>query len=275
MDRAGAEKLVKQRSQEFAALSAEPDVSPADVEASEKRLVDEQRRLDQARQELHTSEGALSNVGGAAVREEVLRLDEALELARAREKDMEIDADAWKLLRDTLRSVENEEGAHLGRALAQPVAKKFGELTGGRYEGLRLNPELKTEGIDVAGATVPDEDVVSNLSVGTRDQLATLIRLTIAEQLKCAIVLDDHLVHSDPARLTWFREVLLKTSLEAQVLVLTCRPEDYLEDAELGDGMPATRDVAGGTIRALDMERIVKRWEKPLPPSSKATGYIT
>lgn len=268
MDRAGAENLVKQRSREFAALPAEPDVSPPDVEVSEKRLADAQGRLDLARQELHTSEGALSKVGGAAVREEALRLEEALELARTREKEMEVDADAWKLLRDTLRSVENEEGAHLGRALAQPVTKKFAELTGGRYEGLRLNSELTTEGIDVPGATVTDEDVVSLLSVGTRDQLATLIRLTIAQQLKSAIVLDDHLVHADPARLAWFREVLLKTSLEAQVLVLTCRPEDYLEDAELGDGMLATRDVAGGTIRALDMERIVRRWEKPLPRPS-------
>jgi hypothetical protein len=121
-----------------------------------------------------------------------------------------------------------------------------------------------------------DEDVVSVLSVGTRDQLATLIRLTIAEQLKSAIILDDHLVHTDPVRLAWFRDVLLKTSLEAQVLVLTCRPEDYLVSADFGGGVPATRDVAGGTIRALDMERIVRRWGTPpvgatsLPPANRA-----
>lgn len=66
------------------------------------------------------------------------------------------------------------------------------------------------------------------LSVGTRDPLAALIRLTIAGHLRSAVVLDDHLVHSDLARLQWFREALQKTAVNAQVIVLTCRAEDYV-----------------------------------------------
>ena len=277
MDLPAAERLLAQRSADLSALGADPDVSEADVEAGERRASDAQRLLELARQELHMSEGALSKVGGAAVREEAFRLEEALLLARTREREVEVDADAWKLLHETLRAVENEEGAHLGRALALPVTQRFAELTGGRYEALRLNAELQTEGLGVTGANTADGDVVSVLSVGTRDQLATLIRLAIAEQLKSAIVLDDHLVHTDPARLAWFRDVLLRTSLEAQVLVLTCRPEDYLNHLELGPDVPPIRDVAGGTIRALDLERIVKRWGAPVtatslgPPNGAAT----
>jgi len=45
-------------------------------------------------------------------------------------------------------------------------------------------------------------------------QLATLIRLTVAEQLKSAIILDDHLVHTDPKRLAWFRDVLTRDGPE-------------------------------------------------------------
>jgi DNA repair exonuclease SbcCD ATPase subunit len=201
----------------------------------------------------------LSKVGGAAIREELERIDEALAVARTREKDLELDADAWKLLLETLREVENEEGAHLGRALAGPVTTRFAELTSGRYGNLRLDAALKAEAVDVAGGGAQGADVLEALSVGTRNQLATLIRLTIADQLKSAIVLDDHLVNSDPRRLAWFRDVLMKTALNAQIIILTCRPEDYLTRDEL-PAETATRDLAGGAIRAVDVARVLKRW---------------
>jgi hypothetical protein len=116
--------------------------------------------------------------------------------------------------------------------------------------------------VDVVGVGAPAADVLGALSVGTRNQLATIIRLTIADQLKAAIVLDDHLVNSDPARLVWFREALRKTALNAQVIVLTCRPEDYLADADL-PGDAAARDIGGGSVRAIRFEAVVKRWSPP------------
>jgi hypothetical protein len=262
MDRAGAAALCEQREAELRALPASPVTSEEDVANAERACVETQRELEAANEELHKSEGALSKVGGAAVREEVERVREAIEAATTREKELEIDADAWKLLRDTLRAVENEEGSHLGRALAGPVATKFGELTAGRYKNLRLDAKLKTEALDAATGVVSGATVLSALSVGTRDQLATLIRVTIASQLKTTIVLDDHLVHTDPKRLLWFRDVLLKTALSTQVIVLTCRPEDYLSRNELPEGV-STRDLAGGTIRAIDMTRVVSRWVEP------------
>jgi hypothetical protein len=54
----------------------------------------------------------------------------------------------------------------------------------------------------------PGDSVLEVLSVGTREQLATLLRLAIAEQLRSAIVLDDHLVQTDATRLAWFRQTL-------------------------------------------------------------------
>ncbi len=186
-------------------------------------------------------------------------------------ENYEIDADAWMLLRETLREVENEEGAHLGRALAGPVTTKFIELTRGRYTELRLDAALKTDALGVAKTAVEGTDVLAALSVGTRDQLATLIRLTIADQLRSAIVLDDHLVHTDPKRLEWFRSVLTQTALNTQVIVLTCRPGDYLSTNELADGAPA-RDLAGGTVRAVDVALVVKRYARA--PSQPPPGGV-
>jgi uncharacterized protein YhaN len=205
-------------------------------------------------------EGALSKVGGAALREEVERIEEARVAAETRERELEVDADAWKLLRDTLREVENDEGAHLGRALAGPVTARFEELTGGRYRGLRLDAALKSEALEAMATSASGDEVLDALSVGTRDQLAVLIRLTIADQLKSTIVLDDHLVHTDPARLRWFRDMLQRTAVNTQVIVLTCRPEDYLPHEELLIDT-AIHDTAAGTLRAINGARVIKRWE--------------
>jgi uncharacterized protein YhaN len=218
------------------------------------------RQHDEAKEELHKAEGALSKVGGSAIREEVGRLDEALTVARAREEDLVVEANAWKLLFETLRAVENEEGAHLGRALAGPVTARFAELTSGRYANLRLAQTLTAEAVDVVGGGAQGADVLEALSVGTRNQLATLIRLTIADQLKSTIILDDHLVNSDPTRLDWFRDVLVKTAVNTQIIILTCRPEDYLRKDEFPAGEPA-RDLAGGAIRVVDVARVVTRYE--------------
>jgi DNA repair protein SbcC/Rad50 len=190
----------------------------------------------------------------------VERLKEACVAAETRERELEVDANAWLLLRDTLREVENEEGAHLGRALAIPVTARFEELTAGRYRGLRFDAALKAEALEAISTSAGGDEVLEALSVGTRDQLAALVRLTIADQIKSTIVLDDHLVHTDPTRLLWFRDVLHRTAVNTQVIVLTCRGEDYLSGSDLPvDGV--STDLAGGTIRAINMARALTRWE--------------
>jgi uncharacterized protein YhaN len=94
--------------------------------------------------------------------------------------------------------------------------------------------------------------------VGTRSQLAALIRLTIADQLQNSIVLDDHLVHTDVSRLAWFHEFLRKVAVNAQIVVITCRPQDYLAELEVSAEAPVI-DLAGGTLRAIDLGRILHR----------------
>jgi len=68
----------------------------------------------------------------------------------------------------------------LGPLLSGPIASRFSQLTGGRYSKLALGPGLESQGIFAAG----DDRDISLLSVGAKDQLSTVLRLTIAEQLK-------------------------------------------------------------------------------------------
>jgi uncharacterized protein YhaN len=161
------------------------------VTAALQQLDQARRERDLAKEELNHAEGKLSSAGGAALRDTSTGCARALQHACDDEAEVDVEAEAWKLLRDTLREVENEEGAHLGRALAGPLTARFRDLTAGRYQTLLLNPLLKVEAVSAATTQATGSDVLAALSVGTRDQLATLIRLAIAEELGSAIVLDD------------------------------------------------------------------------------------
>ena len=188
-------------------------------------------------------QGALEQVGGDVAVEREKTAREALLLAKERERDLDLDYGAWRLLVETLREAENEESTHLGRALVGPVSERFSELTEGRYGEIGLDPDLRTTGIDVAGA----EREVGSLSQGLKEQLATIFRVSVAQHLESMIVLDDHLTHTDPGRLGWFREVLRKSGEEIQLVVFTCRPLDYLMEGELaeeGNGSDRLRRVA-------------------------------
>jgi uncharacterized protein YhaN len=228
------------------------------VNDHETALTRARRALDEQLKELHTNEGALTRVGGAQLQDRMQQEQEALETALTRERQLKTDADAWRLLRDALKEAETEESHHLGVAIGRPVSDKLRELTGGRYGELSFDQHMKAMRLKATGAT-PDANVLEALSVGTRNQLATLLRVTIACQLKSAIILDDHLVHTDPTRLGWFRDMLRKSALDTQVLVFTCRPEDYLDHSELPTSEPH-QDLAGGTVRAIDLTRVLRRW---------------
>ena len=191
---------------------------------------------------LQQAEGALQQVGGHSVQEQLEQADEAVKAIDRREGEIEVEYGAWKLLLDTLRDAEAEDAVHLGKALVEPVSRRVSELTGGAYGEVSIAPTLSTQNIEAAGS----KRELSRLSVGTRDQLATVLRLTIAEKLGSTVVLDDQLVQSDASRMRWLYEFMLQCAKEFQILVLTCHPEQY--------------DPADGhTLRSIDLTEHVER----------------
>jgi hypothetical protein len=96
--------------------------------------------------------------------------------------------------------------------------------------------------------------------VGTREQLSALYRLALAEHLGSAIVLDDQVAQSDGIRMEWFRALLAEKARRFQIVVLTCRPEDYLDAGALVPaGAAFHADVDGGFVRAIDLGRALRR----------------
>ncbi|MFO0635086.1 MAG: hypothetical protein U0168_19755 [Nannocystaceae bacterium] len=212
-------------------------------------------QLAEVTAELQKAEGSLEQLGGAGLRERAQDTQAALVVATDRERDGQRDVEAWQLLRDTLRAVEAEQGQHLGNALAGAVETRLRRLTGGGYARLELDRDLRPEGLRIAGAP----RALDVLSAGLREQLATLVRLAIAEHLQQVLVLDDHLSQTDPRRVDYFRDLLREVAQRVQIVVLTCRPLDYLQPRELPAEGEQWRGSDDGLVRAIDLGRVIAR----------------
>ncbi|MBK7078085.1 MAG: AAA family ATPase [Myxococcales bacterium] len=228
-----------------------PGLDAAALAQLEANLARQKGRLVDLTEELAKKQGALEQVGGAIVRERLAEIAQALQRATEREREVQIEYEGWRLLQEALRASETSEAAHLGRALAGPVSAQFRQLTGGRYGELELGAHLEAGGIQVAG----DVRELGALSAGTQDQLATLLRVCIAQQLHSAIVLDDHLSQSDAGRIAWFNDMLRGAAATVQIVFITCRPGELLAEAERagGGGLDAP-------VRAVDLAKVIRRY---------------
>ena len=201
----------------------ETEVADADRIEADGLVREATDQRDQLQSELQKAEGALQQVGGHSIQEKLEQADEAVQAIDRREHELDLDYGAWQLLRDTLQEAEAEDAVHLGKALIEPVTTRMADLTDGRYGDLVIGPKLQTESIEIAGI----QRDLTKLSVGTQEQLAMVLRLTIADAIGSTIVLDDQLVQSDASRMEWLRTFMMECATRFQILVFTCRPEEY------------------------------------------------
>ena len=222
-----------------------PDNPQLDSAATQATFEGVQQQLDRCTNDLNHARGQLHLIAGHVGSERLAQQQEAVTLTHAEALERERTERAALRLLHEIENVEAERATHLGRALAGPITEAFRALTGGQYGPISLAADLKTEHVEAHGGARQLE----HLSVGTREQLATLLRLAIAGYLQTALVLDDQLVHSDTERLALFSDRLRTSAREHdhQVIVFTCRPSDYL---------PREAD---GAVTVVDLAALVSR----------------
>ena len=251
---AAGDKL-RQATEHYDALPI-PDrvVSNDEVMATQSAVASLKSELDLIEGSIHRAHGALEQVGGAVARERLSDATDAFELAERMEREIEAEYDAWKLLLEQMKEADAAQASNLGLALVPAIADHFNDLTRQRYTTVKVSAQLEMEGVVTAGTLRS----ASSLSVGTKEQLSTLFRLSLAEYLHTAIVLDDQLVQSDGYRMDWFRTLLKEKAQTFQIIVFTCRPTDYLTPIALvPDGNPLPVDIDGA--RAIDLGRALRR----------------
>jgi hypothetical protein len=256
-----AGELAKAR-QALAELHPVAEVTREQLGHAELALEDRDNVLKACEGSLNEVRGKLELVAGHVGLERIDEEQEAVQRAREHFEEQELNYQASKHLLESLEAAETKRSSHLGRCLAAPVTERFLALTGDLYAHVNLDPDLRLEGFVAAGG----ERSVEELSVGTREQLATIVRLAIAAQLKTAVLLDDQLVHSDSGRLAWFRKQVRNSvrDHDHQVIVMTCRLSDYAVDDEIlgHEGEPSTNAPPLTRINILDVVRRVRA----LPP---------
>lgn len=228
-------------------------VDEAMLAAAQDEVARIEAELEGVDTEFRQQQGALQQLGGEVVRERATLAREAFERALREEAEVELEYEAWRLLLTTLREAENDEGRHVGQLLARSVSEHVERLTSGRYGALALGPELETLGLHTATGLKP----VKAFSEGLKEQLATLLRISVAEQLQGTLLLDDHLAQTDPLRVAWFRDLLRDRGEVTQILLLTCRPLEYLREEQLASA-DGWRDLAP-RMRAVELAKFIQR----------------
>ncbi len=182
------------------------------------RHAQRQRGLEQ---EIAEVAGAMRRDGEEGAGAEVAHLADALAAAEERVGDLQLDVQALQLLATRLeRAGESHRSAVL-----RPVIERLGPLLARLLPGaeLALEGPLLVARLEREGRA----DTMARLSGGTREQVATLVRVAYAQLLAeqgraLPLVLDDALVYSDDPRLEAMLEVLATAASRHQVVLLSC-----------------------------------------------------
>jgi uncharacterized protein YhaN len=182
--------------------------------------------LDRDKRDLEVELRALGKDGFG---EQLAELEGKIAYGERQLKSTVLEADAAKLLYDTLAAAQRETKE---RWLA-PVRERSAPYL--RLIEADTTIELNEDTFELdrlvrGGVSEP----FSGLSVGAREQVAVITRLALADILREAgqsscVVLDDALVNTDEARLDRMHLVLHKAAEKQQILILTCRERDFLQ----------------------------------------------
>lgn len=140
----------------------------------------------------------------------------------------ELDAQAWELLKNTLEVAQQEERVPLTpliRCLAPYVELVFPSAE------LHLD-ENSLEVGNLGREHSAEPEPFASLSIGTREQIAVLVRLAMADILHeqgkpVMLIFDDPLVNSDDSRFVGMSRALRKAAKHLQILILTCHADRY------------------------------------------------
>ena len=173
----------------------------------------------------------LREMGAAGLYGQKARLAEQIETLQRRQQRLGLAAGGIKLLHETLSRHKAELFEELTRPVARTVTTWLGELAGPKYEAVTFGSDLRPESLCPRGRQA--SPAVDDLSFGTQEQLMLLVRLALARvlgsqagQREC-VILDDPLVHADPARQRRAMRLLAAAAEHAQLLIFTCHVEAY------------------------------------------------
>lgn len=206
---------------------ADPEAVRSDLATAERAIDNFTKQHNQINSRITELRGELRGQGHMGLGEKRQELQGRLDATRLRAETLDRQAGAISLLHQVLSEAEGEARDHF----LQPISERVAPLLRRLFPDHRLvlGDDLDIAFLDRDGLKEP----FSSLSVGTREQLAILTRLAFAQLLveqgkPAMVILDDALVYSDQERFERMKLILSQAAQHYQILLLTCRPGDYL-----------------------------------------------
>ena len=205
-------------------------MSPDTIRGEMKRAQDVYEKLKEQinkdRGEAHDLKVELRTIGEKGLGEEVEQKRDERDAAREELKRLELDAKAWKLLRDTLQQAEREAK----EVFLAPVTERLQPYMNLVFHDTKL--QLDEEKMGIAALRRVHKEPFASLSMGTREQIAVLARLALADLLRekgrpVVLILDDALVNCDDERFNRMSIALRKAAENVQIIILTCHEARY------------------------------------------------
>lgn len=208
--------------------AAEPERLTLELEQARDTLTHSKQRYAKQQQDARELHIRLQTRGQTGLGERYQELLAQRQQAQLHADHMERDAQSVRLLHEVLEDCARRAG----ETFLAPVLERiqpYLRLLMPNAE-LLLDSELQLSGIRRDGIDEPFD----GLSIGTREQLAIIVRLAFADLLHekgqpVVVVLDDALAYSDRDRLKRMQLILRLAAQRYQILVLTCRERDHLE----------------------------------------------
>ncbi|RIY01323.1 hypothetical protein D3218_08120 [Aureimonas flava] len=225
LERAAREAVAEARRRALA--EGDPETVERTVVAKRRARDEIERTLLALRAEIASLEGELRVQGANALDEEIARLEGEAEQAERARARLALEADASRLLHQTLLQAQREAHESWLAPIKSHVAPYL-RLIHPDSDIALDEGTLELTGLRRGGV---DEEF-HRLSAGAREQVAVVTRLALADVIKksghpAAVILDDALVNTDERRLERMHHVLRKAAEGLQVIVLTCRERDF------------------------------------------------
>ncbi|WP_082666376.1 AAA family ATPase [Aureimonas sp. AU4] len=225
-ERAGRALAFTQRREALEA--ADPDTARRTMEARQRALAAVREDQTRLQAEVATLEGELGAQGLVSLHSEIERLQGEIAAAEMQRQRLSLEAEASRLLHQTLLDAQREARESWLGPIKQRVAPYL------RLLHSESDVEFDESTLEIAALRRRGtEERFDRLSMGAREQVAVVTRLALAEVLKrgghpAAVILDDALVNTDEVRLQRMHMALQRAAdTGLQVIVLTCRERDF------------------------------------------------
>ncbi|MFW7269306.1 hypothetical protein ACMAUO_15240 [Gluconacetobacter sp. Hr-1-5] len=198
-------------------------LADAAIQRLERTIQDGHARLAALRQEMAAREARIRAAEGDGLDERIAAQERLRAAHAAEDAACEREVAILKCLRDAVAAAERAATerylAPLARAVQPALSALFPRAVA------TVEPDFSISAL----SRRIDEPFV-NLSDGTREQIAVLARLGLADLMRARgrpamLVLDDALTYADSGRLDRMFDILTEAAGRLQILILTCRTE--------------------------------------------------